>query len=152
MNWQTPPPATTWKAIEAYLALAYDGPPPTSVRSRLQTLRDAGEEAFYESTVFEADPKDNPTRLNLRLGNRWYPHMKLTIEPAPTGNGYLFRPDTHDRHIHPHPGSRDYEQFRQLMQNNQSLANSIDAAWDTQGLPTFKAYLREDLVRRRTGR
>jgi hypothetical protein len=38
--------------------------------------------------------------------------------------------------------------FTQLMESNQKLAESIEAAWDVSGLPTFKRYLREDLARR----
>jgi hypothetical protein len=35
------------------------------------------------------------------------------------------------------------------MEHNQRLAERIDAAWAAAEVPTFKAYLREDLRRRR---
>ena len=89
--------------------------------------------------------------MSLRLGNPWYPHMKLTIERAPDGKTSLFRADTHDRHIHVGPESPEYAAFCQMMEKNQSLASRIEAAWESGGLPTFKSFLRQDLARRQAG-
>lgn len=144
----TPAPAQVWRAIETYLRLAYAGTPPSAVRERLQTLRVTPEEEFFASAVFERDSPQCPSRYSLRLGNRWYPHMKLTIDRRPDRRGFLFRADTHDRHCCPAPGSREYQAFTQLMAQNQTLAQAIDAAWADEGLPTFKTYLRDDLGRR----
>jgi hypothetical protein len=74
--------------------------------------------------------------------------MKLVIERSPDGAGHLFRADTHDRHIRPAPGSREEAAFRELMEFNQRLAQTIETAWEQRGLRTFKAFLREDLERR----
>ena len=148
MSWTKPIPATVWSAIEAYLAFAYEGGPPATVQSRIHLLRGAADNAFYQSSSFEPEPKQDPIRLSLRLGNRWYPHMKLVVERAPDGSGHLFRADTHDRHIHLGPDSREYAAFRELIEKNQSLASQIEAAWEERGLPTFKSFLREDLARR----
>ena len=149
MAWETPNPAQVWRAIEIYLSHAYERPPTIAVRQRLDLLRATPEETFFACNAFEATPKEEPTRLDLRLGNRFYPHMKMVIERAPDGRRCLFRADTHDRHIQPAPGSREYDAFRQLMEQNQSVAGQIEAAWESQGVPTFKSYLREDLERRR---
>lgn len=148
MNWELPSSDTFWKATEIYLSAAYDGAPSAAVKSRLQTLRMSSGDSFYESSVFEATPKDDPVRLGLRLGNRWYPHMKLMIERSPDGHGALFRADTHDRHIQVDASSREYAAFRELMEKNQSLASQIETAWEANGLATFKGYLRQDLARR----
>src|ERR1700712_4874902 len=135
-------PATTdvWKAINCYMALAYSGPVPAPVRSKLETLRPMSTEDFYASPIFERDSKTAPSKLSLRLGNKTYPHMKLTIERSPDKNGYLFRADTHDQHVCPAVGSRDYETFCALMEINQKLAQAIEAEWAAMGLPTFKTY------------
>ena len=42
-----------WRAIDAYLQVAFNGEPPSAVRSRLETLRALKDEAFYDSAVFE---------------------------------------------------------------------------------------------------
>src|SRR5258708_25296109 len=140
--------ADVWKAIDLYLGLAYGGPVPSPVRSKLEMLRSMSAEDFYASPIFERDSKTAPSKLSLRLGNKMYPHMKLTIERSPDKNGFLFRADTHDQHVCPAVGSREYQAFCQLMESNQKLAQAIETGWAEMGLPTFKTYLREDLARR----
>ena len=175
MTWQKPSPRVVWKAIGVYLAAAYDGPPadppgvpggtPSAVRARLETLRSTPDPAFYDCPVLEQAPAassavssaaaagregdEGPTRYALRLGNRSYPHMKLVIERSPDGRTYLLRADTHDAHIQPKPGSRDYLAFQELSRINHALAEQIESGWEAAGLPTFKKFLREDLERRR---
>jgi hypothetical protein len=150
MNW--PEPAIVWKAIDAFIKVAYDGPPPSAVRSRLETLRALDRASFYESPVFESSNGTGTTvRILLRLGNRFYPHMKLAIERRPDKHGYLFRADTHDAHCCPADDLREYNAFRQLMEMNQTISMAIESAWEKEGLPVFKTFLKEDLARRRGG-
>ena len=137
-----------WRAIEVYLRHAYTAAPPSAVRARLETLRSLSGEDFYLSPAFERDSATAPTRLSLRLGNKLYPHMKLTIERAPDKHGFLFRADTHDSHCCPAPGTRDYPAFCSLMEGNQQVAQAIENAWAEEHLPTFKTFLRDDLARR----
>jgi hypothetical protein len=150
MSWQPPTPAETWKAIELYLARAYETDPPMGVRARLDALRSASDSDFYRLAAFERAPADEPVRLSLRLGNRFYPHMKLVIERSPDGVRALFRADTHDRHVQPKPDSPEAAVFAELARKNQDLAQQIESAWDESGLATFKRYLREDLARRKS--
>lgn len=150
MAWRKPDPSEVWRAVDVYIALAYpDAAPGAAVRSRLEALRAASNGDFYHSPSLEPDPKESPRKFSLRLGNRFYPHMKLVIESSPDGIGHLFRADTHDRHIRPAPDSRDYAAFCKLMEDNQKLAETIEGAWERAGMPTFKQYLRQDLARRR---
>lgn len=137
-----------WKAIDIYLAHAYPGPPPSPVRAKLDTLRSLPPDDFYANPAFERDSAAAPSRLSLRLGNKFYPHMKLTIERAPDKSGYLFRADTHDRHCCPAPGTREYPAFCELMEANQKMAQAIETGWAEQALPTFKTFLRDDLAKR----
>jgi hypothetical protein len=146
MKWPEPP--VVWQAIEAYIRIAYDGAPPSAVRSRLETLRALDAQSFYDSAVFEKKGDGPGAKLMLRLGNRFYPHMKLAIEKRPDKHGCLFRADTHDAHCCPAATSREYDAFRQLMEMNQTIAHSIESAWEREGLTTFKSFLRDDLARR----
>ena len=148
MMWQPPAPAETWKAIEIYVTRAYASDPPLGVRARLDALRSASESDFYRLAAFERTPAEEPTRFSLRLGNRFYPHMKLVIERSPDGIHALFRADTHDRHVQPKPGSAEAAAFAELARKNQELAQQIEGAWDDNGLATFKRYLMDDLARR----
>ncbi|HEV8291332.1 MAG TPA: hypothetical protein VGP94_05395 [Tepidisphaeraceae bacterium] len=150
MSSELPHPKQVWEAIETYLRCAYDGAkPPAAVQNRLESLRAAGEDGgFFASGVFERDSSPVPKKYSLRLGNRFYPHMKLSIDQRPDQGGFLFRADTHDRHICPAPASKEYSGFCELMEKNQKVAQSIEAAWGEGGLPTFKTFLKQDLARR----
>lgn len=143
-----PAPSLVLRALEIYLRLAYEGSVPEAVRVRVAELGRLPDDQFFASPSLERDSRALPNRLSLRLGNRRYPHMKLTIEESPDHGGYLFRADTHDRHICPAANSRDYEAFSELMRFNQALASAIEAAWAQERLPTFKTFLRDDLARR----
>jgi hypothetical protein len=145
--WRKPTRAEVLRAVEVYLSVAYSDEPPSAVRARLDTLRSVLDEDFYDSAVFERERAPRPTWYKLRLGNPFYPHMRMTIERSPDGRGYLFRADTHDRHCAPAPKSRDYSPFCKLMERNQLLAQQIEAAWEAQGIPTFRRYLHEDVAR-----
>ena len=149
MPWSKPSVEQVWSAVEVYLHGAYGaGEPPSAVRDRLASLRATDAADFYDSPVFERDDPKAPTRYALRLGNKIYPHMKLVIERAPDGRGHLFRADTHDKHIRPDPDSREGRAFAELMKANLKFAETIESAWASRGVMTFKQYLREDLARR----
>ena len=104
---------------------------------------------FFRAPVFVADEQPGGTRYSMRLGNRHYPHMKLRIEPSPDASRYLFRCDSHDRHVCPPETSAEHGAFRALMEKNQEVVEAVESAWATEDVPTFKSYLREDLERRR---
>lgn len=144
----TPDSALVMQAIDVYLRNAYGSEPPVTVRSQLAVLKTWGG-PFFRAPVFVADEQAGGTRYSMRLGNRHYPHMKLRIEPSPDGTRYLFRADSHDRHVCPPPESAEHRAFRDLMEKNQKVVESVETAWAAAGVPTFKTYLREDLARRR---
>ena len=148
MSWKKPTSESIWQAIDIYLKDAYAGAAPAAVRDRVDKLKQTLPEKLFDSDLLERDKESPPARYCIRLGNKFYPHMKLAIERSPDGKSHLFRADTHDRHIRPAPGSRDAAAFEQLMQMNQNLAAQIESDWATSGLPTFKQYLRDDLARR----
>lgn len=148
--WKRPAPADLWSAIDIYLLHAYEAPPPRAVRARLETLRATSGEELFSCAVFEHSEEAGTTiRYSMRLGNRFYPHMKLVVERTPAGFQHLFRVDTHDRHVRPPAGSPEERAFANLMADNQNSADRIESAWEHAGLPTFKAYLRDDLARRK---
>lgn len=144
---ETPEPDQVRQAIDIYLKHAYGAELPPRVRSQLETLHD-WKGRFFRAPVFATDNVDSPKRYMLRLGNRQYPHMKLSMDLSPDGQRYLFRVDTHDAHACPAAASLEYDAFRQMMANNQQLLEKIESAWAAEGLPTFKTYLRDDLARR----
>jgi hypothetical protein len=148
----TPDPSQVMQAIEIYLRNAYGDEPPVTVRSQLAVLKSWGG-PFFRAPVFVADTQGagGGTRYSMRLGNRHYPHMKLRIEPSPDESRYLFRCDSHDRHVCPPETSPEHRAFKDLMEKNQKVVETVEGAWADEGVPTFKTYLREDLERRRKG-
>ena len=143
-----PDPPVVMRAIDIYLRQCYGDEPPVTVRSQLAVLKTWGG-PFFRAPVFVAEDQPQGKRYSMRLGNRHYPHMKLRIEPSPDGSRYLFRADSHDRHVCPPPTSAEYEAFRDLMEKNQKAVEAVETAWADAAVPTFKTYLREDLARRR---
>ena len=137
------------RAAEIYIAHAYSGPAPDWVNRRLRSLAQQEQGALYESAEFE-HPASAATRYSLRLGNHFYPHMKLVIDRTPDGRSYMYRADTHDRHCCPPAQSSEFRIFSELMERNQNLARDIEQACESAGLPTFKNYLRNDLAKRQT--
>lgn len=148
---ERPPPSTVWQAIDTYLRIAYEGAAPARITARLAELRACCEEAFYESPVFEREPKESPRRYALRLGNRHYPHMKLVVEGLPSQREWFFRADTHDHHARPEPTDPDHEAFCALMERNRVISCAVEAAWRGEGISTFQEFLRRDLERRLAG-
>jgi hypothetical protein len=142
-----PDPAVTRRAIDVYLKAAYSDDLPIRVRSQLKVL-EAWKGQFMKCGVFAEDPLSARKRYYIRLGNRFYPHMKLAIEQAPSGDGFVFRVDTHDRHCIPGSSDPEYGEFIRVVEKNQKLAEEIEAAMEADGIPTFKSFLRDDLKRR----
>lgn len=145
------PFAQFWDALTVYLAQAYDGVIPVQVAAQVECLRATPEMDLFATEGFEREPRDNPSRYSLRLGNRFYPHMKLVIERMPSRGPWLFRADTHDMHIRLDPTDPEFSALQALQARNRDLAAAIEAAWDARGLPTFRGYLQRDLDARRGG-
>ncbi len=141
------------RAIDLFVEYAYaDGAQPgKSMQSGLADLRGRTDDAsFFASPLFLRPTKDTPVAsYTLRLGNRFYPHMKLVIQPSPDGTEMMYRADTHDRHLCPATGHPEYQAFMELRARNQQVAEAIEAAWAVAGICTFKTYLQNDLRRRR---
>ena len=135
------------RAIEAYLRIAYPDGPPVAVSSMLATLRGyAGD--FFKAPAFVKDDPARPTRYSLRLGNQFYPHMKLVAELAPDQKTFLFRADAHDAHCCPPADAPEHGPFRELMARNQQIISQVEKTWAAEGIPTLKSYLQQDLARR----
>lgn len=150
---QLPDPApisagTLRQAISIFVKNAYPaGTLPPVIQQRVDPINALSESELVPEQFFEVMQKD-PRLLALRLGQPMYPHMKLVIEPNPSG-GYLLRADAHDTHLHAPPGSPDEKFLMMIRAANKELTEKIEAEWVSLGLPTFRHYLREQLEKRR---
>lgn len=84
----------------------------------------------------------------MRIGNEWYPHMKVVLLPLDESDTYIFSVDTHD-HVTVPAGSPDEEALRALKARNIQLAQVVEKAWTEAGIPTQAAALREYMDRTR---
>jgi hypothetical protein len=142
-----PQSSQVWQAIDTYLRIAYPGTDklPASVQGKLDVLRSACG-ALLKAPAFETD-EANPGKYSLRLGNRIFPHMKLVIDCRSAG-GCFYRADAHDAHCRPRDASPEMKAYQALIEQNHAISSAIETAWATEGLPTFKTFLRQDLSRR----
>ncbi|HZZ44922.1 MAG TPA: hypothetical protein VFE58_18435 [Tepidisphaeraceae bacterium] len=134
MSVELPSDEIIFRAIRIYLGRAYgEGGVPKGVEGKVEEL---GRGDVFTNKVVE----QGKGRYWIRLGNRWYPHMKVCMEERPDGRGYLFRADTHDRHVRPAEGSKEAGMFRELVEKNAALSKEIEGAWAEEGIPTFRTY------------
>lgn len=135
------------RAAEIYLQVAYgDAPIPEAVQRRLSWPPNGEPDAILAQPPFEkvasTEPEAPPIHA-LRLGNPRYPHMKLQVQTWPTAQGFLLSVNTHDQVLSQATTARDQAGARLIQQENQALKEAIEQAWETAGLPTFLAYLRD---------
>lgn len=83
---------------------------------------------------------------SFRLGSSTFPHLKLQVIDYENGSALVFTVDTHDAFC---PGLTadhpDAPMWRALQEGNRKLKEQIEHAWETAGLTTFHALLREGL-------
>jgi CheY-like chemotaxis protein len=132
-------PALLRRAASTYLALAYaGGEPPAAVRARGQLDGEDLAALLAEDRFEKARSAEAPERVDgyrLRLGNAWYPHMKLGLVRCGASEEFVLVADTHDRHIAAAPDLQGNEEYAQLLARNNALKAQIEARWREEGLP-----------------
>jgi len=142
----------TWQqlqlAISIYLKHSYgpNVPPNLSCFTPVEEHDPAG---WLMSSVTERDPADAPLEqvrsFALRMGNCYYPHMKLRLSRPPNEGFFLFTVDTHDAFLHCPLDSPDYEALEQVKRHNAKIAATVTAELDAEGLPTERNYMRRKI-------
>ena len=139
-----------WQAIHLYMNLAYpEGKWPEPVARRLNFAKAGSLLQILNQRPFEKSPNMAPGNgpiFSLRLGNHFYPCMKLQIQPWPNPSKYLLSVNAHDQISSLEPCGADSEAFRALQCRNQKLKEAIEHAWAEAGLPTFVRFLRNYLA------
>jgi hypothetical protein len=150
------------QAMELYLQFAYPQGLPPAVEAKAAIIRnlprteEEGGAREMPLDLLEREAANSVASYALRLGQPMYPHMKLVMDPAPEtleaycGRvDYIFRVDSHDRHLHAPPGSPDAAWLTAVRLSNKDLGEKIETAWAAAGLPTFKEFLRRQLEARK---
>ena len=137
-----PPLPDLLRACDLYMQIAYaSAKPPSNVTKDLAAIRAPGELNLAQLSICEHDGSSSPSQLALRLGNRFYPHMKLAIQSRPDRLGYTFRVETHDQHLLSSEALTEWDKFEELLQSNARIAHEIEQAWFANNLPTGNAVL-----------
>jgi hypothetical protein len=142
-------------AIDVFFAHAYPDGVGEQISLRF-TAPDDGELArWLIDDVGEPEPASadiaSVKSIALRLGNAFYPNMKLRLTRPPGSNVFLLMVDSHDVMLAAQPGSPDYQALEELKSANAALVADITTAWDRCALPTERNYLR-DKIRQARGK
>jgi len=137
------------QAARLYMEEAYgDAPVPEPVAERLAwPPGEAG--ALLAAECFERTPPDAPPqacdRIALRLGNRKFPHMKLSLNRVADTADWVLVVDTHDAGVLALAQAGDRALLEALVTQNADLKTRIERRWSQARLPTFERYIHEQL-------
>ncbi|QDU61403.1 hypothetical protein Pan216_22590 [Planctomycetes bacterium Pan216] len=136
------------RAIRCFVELAYpDGNVPKNRAQFVDDLDSATLEQILAKTGVEKLPQESSGATGgnaLRIGNAWYPHMKMWIRPYSEAPGFVLGVDTHDD-LGIKPDHPEWDQVQQLKARNLELARRIESRWAEEGLPTQEGLLRRYL-------
>jgi hypothetical protein len=137
------------QAIEMYLARAYPNGPAAGIAEKFSVPDDAELADWLMESVGEPEPAGaditSVRSIALRLGNAFYPNMKLRLTRPPGNNPFLLMADSHDVMLVVPESSPDYAAVEELKSANAALVSDITNAWDSAGLPTERNYLRDKI-------
>ena len=137
-----------YEAINVYLTHAYGQTEelPEQISKLLPKKSEFDPKTWIMSDMVERNPEDSSFEevktASFRLGNMFYPNMKLRLAKVPNENFFLLSVDSHDAILHAPEGSPDHAMLEQLKAANAEIANKIQTQWDEMGLPTDRNYMR----------
>lgn len=138
---------TIRRAIQVFLDHAYGEVPPNHALRFLPPEENHDIGGWLMGDLVERTPPDAPLEdvrsFALRIGCSHYRHMKMRISRPGTRPELVFTVDSHDIFLDASPGTPDYEGLQRLKRLNANMASRITEAWDSAGLKTERAYLRE---------
>lgn len=140
-------------AVAIYLRSAYaESKLPEAIQRRLDWFDSPRLDEILARPPFERTPRrdDRPESCALRLGNSYYPHMKLVVTPWEWRRGKLLSVDSHDQLQISADKSEEKKALELLQAHNARIKDEIESAWDDAGLPTHANFLLEFLAQRRS--
>ncbi|HPS52901.1 MAG TPA: hypothetical protein PLK08_05045 [Phycisphaerae bacterium] len=140
--------ATIRKAVDIYMKHAWITPPGEQFTSQLPPAGDFDPITWIMGEMVERDYMgdeklpDNLKSAAFRLGNTFYPNMKLRLTRMPNSNEFLFSVDSHDAILQAPEGTPDHAMLEELKAANAQITEAVLAEWDTAGIMTERNYLR----------
>ena len=119
---------TLREAIDIFLRVAYPtGEIPAAVRKRIALDPSLLIAELLDGLQFERYVSEGSTVYALRLGSVNYPHLKMEIRPFSGHAGFVFWVNTHDQFFTPDARCRDADRWRELVERNRELKQSIES-------------------------
>ena len=137
-----------YRAVSIYLTHAYGSTEalPEQIVNLLPKNPDFDPKEWIMGEMVERNPAKAPydevTTASFRLGNTFYPNMKLRLAKPPREDFFLISVDSHDAILQAPEGTPDHAMLEELKAHNAKLASAIQAEWDEMGLPTERNYMR----------
>ena len=136
-------------AVDIYVSRAYPDGADERISQKFTVPDDCDLAVWLIEAVGEPEPADadidSVRSIALRLGNAFYPNMKLRLTRPPGNDIFLLMVDSHDVMLAALPGSPDHEALEELKASNAAIASDITHTWDAAGLPTEHNYLRDKI-------
>jgi len=136
-------------AIDIYVSRAYPDGADERISQKFAIPDDCDLAGWLIEAVGEPEPADadidSVRSIALRLGNAFYPNMKMRLTRPPGNDVFLLMVDSHDVMLAAPPGSPDYEALEELKAANAAIVSDVTHAWDAAGLPTERNYLRDKI-------
>ncbi len=108
-------------AIETYAKFAYpEREMPEKIKEVIKQLQKTEDNQIFSLPFFE---KVDQNVFALRLGNIFYPHMKLVVKIE--GQNLLFNVDTHDSPERIPPTLPGYDKFKKVIEFNRKIKEKI---------------------------
>jgi len=140
-------------AVDMYLSKAYPDGAPQRVLEKFTVPDDSDLAKWLMETAGEPEPGgldiDSVRSVALRLGNAFYPNMKIRLTRPPGNRQFVLMVDSHDVMLSAPEGSADHQALEELKSANSAIASEVTHAWDAAGLPTERNYLRSRILKAR---
>jgi hypothetical protein len=143
-----PDAETIHKAVDIYMKHAWITPPGEMFTSQLPPQGDFDPAEWIMGEMVEREYVGTERTLAgmkfaaFRLGNTFYPNMKLRLSRIPNSSEFLFSVDSHDAILQAPEGTPDHAMLEELKSANAQIAEAILGEWDATGLMTERNYLR----------
>ena len=127
--------STIERAIALYCSLAWPGKASSELKRVFWNENLSTDQVLAQIHGESADSRLK--RFTLRLGNQFYPHMKVVLQDFLLPNYFSFSVDTHDDHFDVGPECGGYDAWLAIKQRNADLKQEVEDSWAREGIPTL---------------
>ena len=107
-------------------------------------------ELLQSKAIIESKHIDEANHIEkywIRMGNDFYPHMKVCITKMPINASFILSVDTHDQHVLDilPKDTEQWKKFSEVQKQNMRLKKKVEKRWKRENIPTEQSYLEVDV-------